>query len=84
MKSNDFLKALGAAIRTRRTELNLSQEEFADLVGIHRTYIGSVERGERNLGARNLVRIADGLDLKVSELVAAAESTKPQFRGGRR
>jgi len=81
MRSRDFLAALGAAIRTRRIELGLSQEELADSIGLHRTYIGGVERGERNLGVENLARFARGLRLKVSELAAAAEGIRTSSRG---
>jgi transcriptional regulator with XRE-family HTH domain len=47
---------------------NFSQETFADLVGLHRTYIGSVERGERNVSLDNLERIANALNMSLAEL----------------
>lgn len=81
MKARDFPAALGTAIRERRVALGMSQEAFADHVGLHRTYIGSVERGERNLAVVNLAKIAHGLELKVSELVAAAETVRTGTRG---
>lgn len=84
MKSDDFLESLGEAVRARRRELGLSQDAFADKVGLHRTYIGGVERGERNLGAKNLIKISQALHLKVSELISAAESLRPPARGTRR
>jgi transcriptional regulator with XRE-family HTH domain len=65
--------ALGRAIRAQRVELYLSQEELAGRCGLHRTYVASVERGERNLGYANLLRIAAGLELRAAELVEAAE-----------
>lgn len=68
------LKALGDAIRQRRGELaGLSQEGLADLAGMHRTYVGEIERGLRNPSYRNLVKLAGALELPLAELVARAE-----------
>ena len=61
-------KALGDTIQKQRKQRNFSQESFAYHCGLHRTYMGAVERGERNVSLRNIVKIANGLDLKVSEL----------------
>ncbi|HEX8741510.1 MAG TPA: helix-turn-helix transcriptional regulator [Thermoleophilaceae bacterium] len=67
-------KALGDAIRAHRErKLKISQEALADKCGLHRTYVSSVERGEANVGYRNLLRIADALEIKASELVRMAE-----------
>jgi transcriptional regulator with XRE-family HTH domain len=75
--------ALGEAIRRQRWELALSQEELAARCGLHRTYVASVERGERNLGYANVLRIAAALELRPHQLVRAAERrAKPP--GGRR
>ncbi len=65
---------LGQVVRAKRSQLGYSQEAFADRVGLHRTYIGSFERGERNLSLQNLVRIANALDLPLSSLLAEAEA----------
>jgi transcriptional regulator with XRE-family HTH domain len=62
-------RILGKRIRDRRQVLGLSQEEMAARCGLHRTYYGSVERGERNIALQNIVRIADALDLDPSDLV---------------
>jgi transcriptional regulator with XRE-family HTH domain len=51
------------------------QESFADAVGLHRTYIGGIERGERNVCLRNLLRIADTLEIPLSQLLAKAENS---------
>lgn len=68
------LKTLGKAIRARREEIGgLSQEGLADLAGMHRTYVGDIERGLRNPSYRNLVKLAAALDVPLSELVARAE-----------
>ena len=64
---------LGRAIRRLRSERGYSQEAFADAVGLHRTYMGGVERGERNVGIRNLARIAAALDMPLAKLLAQVE-----------
>lgn len=64
---------LGAAIRARRERLGLSQEALARLIGMDRTYLSGIERGERNPSYTNLLRIAAALELPLSRLQAAAE-----------
>ena len=73
---NELLAAFGEAVRALRRERGLSQEEFADRVGLHRTYIGDVERGERNIGLVNIGRIAQALDLPIVDLVAAIQKSR--------
>lgn len=68
-------KALGAAIRRRRTAAGFSQESFAAQVGIHRTYIGGVERGERNISLHNLIRIAKALNAPLAPIIAEMEGS---------
>lgn len=63
-------RALGARVRALRQERGLSQEALADLVGIHRTYIGSVERGQRNLSLDNINALAEALGVSPARLVA--------------
>lgn len=63
------LIAFGHAVRRRRVSLGLSQEMLAQRTGLHRTYIGSMERGERNVSLLNIVRTADALSLSVAELM---------------
>ena len=65
---------LGRAIRRLRSGAGLSQERFADACALHRTYIGSVERGETNISLDNLERIARTLGIPVSRLFTEAES----------
>ncbi len=67
------LVAFGAAVRWRRAEIRLSQEQLAERSGLHRTYVSGVERGERNLGLVNVYRLARALGISGSELLAAAE-----------
>lgn len=72
--SEKALRALGDAIRERRGEIDgLSQEGLADLAGMHRTYVSEIERGLRNPSYRNLVKLAEALEVPLSELVARAE-----------
>ncbi|HTU77884.1 MAG TPA: helix-turn-helix transcriptional regulator [Solirubrobacteraceae bacterium] len=61
--------ALGQAVRQLRRARGISQEAFAASCGLHRTYIGGIERGERNVSFANLLRIADALDVRASELL---------------
>lgn len=64
---------LALAIRARREVLKFSQEAFADKIGVHRTYYGSVERGKQNLTLKSVELIAAGLDVSVSSLFVAAD-----------
>ena len=67
---NKLLIQLGQRIRSIRKAKGLSQEELAEATGLHRTYIGGVERGERHISLMNLSRLAKALDLSMSELLA--------------
>lgn len=69
VRSQTVLETIGHNIRTARESRRFSQEELAALSGLHRTYVGGVERGERNLGAINLVRIARALRVEPSTLL---------------
>jgi transcriptional regulator with XRE-family HTH domain len=64
---------IGNNIRTRRKEKGLSQEELAEKAALHRTYIGSVERGERNISVENIVSIARALHILPKELLEGIE-----------
>lgn len=57
----DILHIVGQNIRHYRKALAMSQENLAERAGLHRTYIGAVERGERNISAKNIAKIADVL-----------------------
>ena len=62
----------GEAVRAARKELGVSQEELAFRCGLHRTYVGSLERGERNVAFVNVVKIAEALDITASSLILQA------------
>lgn len=64
-----FLKQIGNHIRKLRTEANLSQEKLSFACDLDRTYIGSVERGERNISVLNLRKIAKALQVKPTDLL---------------
>ncbi len=65
---------VGRSLRAYREARGLSQEAFADVLGVHRTYMGGVERGERNLTLKSLERIAARLGLDPLELLAPSSA----------
>lgn len=67
--SEDPKKLLGIKVRKLRQSLGLSQERLAEECGLHRTYIGGVERGERNISLENIVRVARALRTTASKLL---------------
>ncbi|MFZ1701404.1 MAG: helix-turn-helix transcriptional regulator [Pyrinomonadaceae bacterium] len=68
MKNKALIEAFGKRIRQLRTKRSLSQEELSFQTGFHRTYIGMVERGERNISLANIGVFADVFEMSVSEL----------------
>lgn len=68
--ADDPKRVLGQAIRKRRLALELSQEQLAEKSGLHWTYIGGIERGERNVSLVNIVKIARALRIRVSDLLS--------------
>lgn len=67
--SKDPRKKFGERIRTLRRQAGWSQEELAAACGLHRTYVGAVERGERNVSLVNIVRLARALQSKPADLM---------------
>jgi transcriptional regulator with XRE-family HTH domain len=65
----DLQKAFGHNLRAYRETRELSQEAFADVLGVHRTYMGGMERGERNLTLKSVERIAERLDIDALALL---------------
>jgi transcriptional regulator with XRE-family HTH domain len=68
-----FQLALGQAAKARRVQLGLTQEALANDSGLHQRWISNVENGKRNPSYASLRRLADGLSLSASELIARAE-----------
>jgi transcriptional regulator with XRE-family HTH domain len=66
MESNIQIR-YGNAVRKLRTQKNISQEDFADICGLHRTYISDIELGKRNLSLDNIERIAIALNMSLSD-----------------
>lgn len=71
-KGKTELRLLGEAVRTERKRLKFSQEDFAEVCDLHRTYIGQVERGEKNVSFINILRLAKAIGTKPSELFGKA------------
>ena len=69
MVNQVLLEEFGKRIRQLRTERNLSQEELSFQTGFHRTYIGMVERGERNISLSNIGVFAKTFDISLAELM---------------
>lgn len=69
MAVGDLQKAVGAYLRRYRQERSPSQESFAELLGVHCTYMGGIERGERNLTLQNVERLAEKLGVGVIEML---------------
>ena len=70
----DIRERFGFALKVRREELGLTQEDLADKAGIHRTYLSDVERGTRNLSLINIERLAAALSMSLSELFRSVDA----------
>lgn len=66
---DDLLKRFGERLRDVRRRKGLSQEKLAELAGVHRTFVSSVERGERNISLLNIARLAKALDTTLAKLM---------------
>lgn len=62
------LEKFGEKVRLERLKQGLSQEELATKAGVHRTYIGMIERAEKNITLENIKKIAGALSIKISDL----------------
>lgn len=71
-RTGNLQRMFGAAVRARREALGISQEELASRAGVHRTYVGDIERGLRNVSLKNIHRLAAGLGCRASELLREA------------
>lgn len=68
-----FREEFGMAVRRRRHKLKLSQEEFAEAAGIHRTYISSIELGKVDIGISVAYKLCEALHLRLSKLLKDIE-----------
>jgi DNA-binding XRE family transcriptional regulator len=68
-----FLRAFGLGLKLERIKRGMTQDEFADLIGVHRTFVGQLERGQRGINVRELPRIARALGIPVHALVPNAD-----------
>lgn len=73
MKRNSVPQRVGAALRRRREAQDISQEDFAESVGMHRTYYSAIERGLKNIRLETLERICTALQVRMWEVIKEAE-----------
>lgn len=71
--SVDIRVRFGLAVRKRRNELGISQEDFAEQADLHRTYVSDLERGKRNVSLENIEKLAKALKLSISDLMKGVE-----------
>jgi transcriptional regulator with XRE-family HTH domain len=71
--TNSELEKFGNQVRNLRKARGLSQEKLAELAGLHRNYIGGIERGERNVALLNIIRLAKALEVSPSQLLEGIE-----------
>ena len=74
MVEGDLQRRVGTNMRAIRDAKGLSQEAFADMLGVHRTYMGGLERGERNLTLKTVERLAERLEVDVEMLICPSRS----------
>ena len=80
----DLQRRLGQHLRLLRQARGLSQEAFADVLGVHRTYMGGIERGERNLTLKSVERIAHHLEIDALDLLREISPPRRGSASGRR
>lgn len=69
IEDKSLLVGFGLSVRKARLSKNLSQDTLAELSGLHRTYVSSIERGERNVSLINMVNISKALDIPLCDLI---------------
>jgi transcriptional regulator with XRE-family HTH domain len=75
-KSSNVLVRFGERLREVRLEVGVSQEKLAELAGLHRTYVSTVERGLRNISLLNIDKLARALGVTLAELMPASRAKK--------
>jgi transcriptional regulator with XRE-family HTH domain len=73
-----LIKSFGLVVRAHREANSISQERLAELAGLDRTYVGCIERGERNLGISNVAVLASALGVSAAQLLREAEELEKQ------
>jgi Predicted transcriptional regulator with C-terminal CBS domains len=69
MNSKNILEIFGENVQKHRKEKQISQEKLAEMAGVHRTYVGMIERAEKNITLRNMEKIAKALDVEIKDLL---------------
>jgi len=69
MNGKNILEIFGKNVQKYRSVMKLSQEKLADIASVHRTYIGMIERAEKNITLRNMEKIAKALNVKIADLL---------------
>jgi transcriptional regulator with XRE-family HTH domain len=75
---NNLQRSLGRRIRELRSDQGWTQEQFAEFCGLHRTYMGHVERGEKNVSLSTVLRVANALGVRISALFGRGKEPAPQ------
>ena len=70
----DIIKVFGENLRKYRTDKKISQEKFAEMCNLHRTYISDIERGQRSISLNNIQKIADALEIETYKLFLENEN----------
>jgi transcriptional regulator with XRE-family HTH domain len=73
---SEAARTFGERVRARRQQLGKSQEQFADDIGLHWTYVGQVERGRRNISLHNILKFAEGLGVDPGTLVTGLKAPR--------
>ena len=69
MNSKNILEIFGENVQKYRKQKQISQEKLAEIAGVHRTYVGMIERAEKNITLRNMEKIAKALNIHITELL---------------
>jgi len=69
MSSENILEIFGRNVQKYRKEKEISQEKLAEIAGVHRTYVGMIERAEKNITLRNMEKIANALSVRIKDLL---------------